>query len=372
MPSAATLAKVQPDQPGDVRRHRAPGDLRRRAGLPPGPRRRPAGRRARRLDRVVRHHDGRAGELGQPPAQVGADLEPGARRRAPRAARRAAAAAGRSPARGPARPAAPGRPTARPGAWPRARPARTGPAPRRRAPCRAGRRPGRAQPEGDVLQRRQVREQQVVLEDHADLPALGRASRRRRASDVLETSRPIRPAVQRQRPASARSTVDLPAPLGRAARPPRRPRPSASVEVGTVAAHDDAAVEHRRRSCRPARGRAAPTPSARPSQRGAARTTTDTASRTSVSAIAAGGSRSQREVDRERHRLGRAREVAGERDRRAELAERPGPAEHRAGHHPGATSGRVTRRNDVPAAGAEGRGGLLEPRVGRAQRALDR
>ena len=64
-------------------------------------------------------------------------------------------------------------------------------------------------------------------------------------------------------------------------------------------------------------------------------------------------------------------EVAGEGDRRAELAQRPGPAQHRAG---GDARGDQRQRDPAerrPPAGAEGRGGLLEPGVGGPQRALD-
>ena len=79
----------------------------------------------------------------------------------------------------------------------------------------------------------------------------------------------------------------------------------------------------------------------------------------------------QRQVDRQRHGLRRAREVAGEGDRRAELAQRPGPAEHRAG----GDAGRHQRQGDPPErrppVGAEGGGGVLEPGVGGPQRALD-
>ena len=79
----------------------------------------------------------------------------------------------------------------------------------------------------------------------------------------------------------------------------------------------------------------------------------------------------QRQVDRERHRLRRPREVAGERDRRAELAQRPRPAEHRAR----GDAGRDERQGDAaerrPSAGAERRGDVLEAGVGGAQRALD-
>ena len=79
----------------------------------------------------------------------------------------------------------------------------------------------------------------------------------------------------------------------------------------------------------------------------------------------------QGEVDRERHGLGPAREVPRERDRRPELAERAGPAQHRARHQRRADQ----RQGDPPErrqpGRAEGGGGLLEAAVGAAERALD-
>ena len=67
---------------------------------------------------------------------------------------------------------------------------------------------------------------------------------------------------------------------------------------------------------------------------------------TRLSTIASSGSISLVEVDGERHGLGAAGEVAGERDRGAELAEGARPGEHGAGDEARAGwPGRVTRRN---------------------------
>ena len=97
----------------------------------------------------------------------------GYRRPARRTARRAAAATARSPAHGRGRRAAPGRPTARPGG----RPAIVEAHPRaieRAARASAFGDTAGPQPERDVLQRRQMREQQVVLEHDARRRCSGR------------------------------------------------------------------------------------------------------------------------------------------------------------------------------------------------------
>jgi hypothetical protein len=126
-----------------------------------------------RVDRVVRDQHGAAGELAEVAAQLGADGEPGAGVERRRAARRAAAAPAPPPGRGPAPPAGlpagepAGPPVAELGDAHAAQPVAGG---RRAAglPHAAG-----AQPEGDVVGDRQVREEQVVLEDHAEAALVG-------------------------------------------------------------------------------------------------------------------------------------------------------------------------------------------------------
>ena len=71
------------------------------------------------------------------------------------------------------------------------------------------------------------------------------------------------------------------------------------------------------------------------------------------------GVRLERQVDRQRHRLGRAGEVAGERDRGAELAERPRPGEHGAGGERRPDRRQRDPAERVPARGAERAGGVL-------------
>ena len=106
--------------------------------------------------------------------------------------------------------------------------------------------------------------------------------------------------------------------------------------------------------------------------RSRASTATETSIRITLSTSAASWSALQRDVDRVRHRAGGARVVAGERDRRAELPERPRPRRapaRRAG--PGPASGRVTRPEGRPPARAEGRRHDVVLPVGGPQRALD-
>ncbi len=79
----------------------------------------------------------------------------------------------------------------------------------------------------------------------------------------------------------------------------------------------------------------------------------------------------QGEIDRERHRLRLARKVAGERDRRSELAERSRPGQHRSRPERRADRGHGHAPERVPPRGAERSRGILEPRVHLAQGGLD-
>ena len=174
-----------------------------------------------------------------------------------------------------------------------------------------------AQPERHVLEHGEVREQEVVLEHDADaigararrsVPGRGRRARRRR-------SRSARRRAARARRARAATCV-FPAPFG-----PRTATvsPSAAVTCDVEVERRRAASLHRARqaSRRP------------PNQRSRSSTSTmiDTASSTRLSAIAVAWFGLEQDVDRERHGLRAALDVAGEGDGRAELAERPRPGE---------------------------------------------
>ena len=76
-------------------------------------------------------------------------------------------------------------------------------------------------------------------------------------------------------------------------------------------------------------------------------------------------------VDRQRHGLGDAGDVADEGDGGAELAERPGEGEHEAGEDAGERQRQGDRRQHADAAGAERRGGGAEARVDRLDRQAD-
>ena len=88
--------------------------------------------------------------------------------------------------------------------------------------------------------------------------------------------------------------------------------------------------------------------------------------------MAAVGVGLQGQVDGQRHGLGAPGEVAGEGDGGAELAQRPGPAQHRAGDQ----AGRDQRQGDPAEDRAAGRAPRVaaassKPRSADAQRALD-
>ena len=83
---------------------------------------------------------------------------------------------------------------------------------RRHLARRRLRRPGTARTEGHVVPGGQVREQQVVLEHHADPALLRRYDTS--GPQICVPASVIVPSDSGARPASARSAVDLPAPLG--------------------------------------------------------------------------------------------------------------------------------------------------------------
>ena len=175
----------------------------------------PVGQR-HRVDRVVGDQHGAAGELGQVPAQLGAHGEPGAgverRQRLVEQQQRA----GRRRARGPAPPAAPARRRAGPGAG---RPRPSSPTRSSHAPAavRASALPdaARAQPERHVLGDREVREEQVVLEHHAERAAGARARASPSSSQTVVPSTDDRPAVRRRAVRRAPAAAwTCPAPFG--------------------------------------------------------------------------------------------------------------------------------------------------------------
>ena len=138
----------------------------------------------------------------------------GCRHRARRRARRGAGGGARWPGRGPGPPAAPAHPRST-WAWPgparRVRPARA-----RRGPLPGGGlvHPLRSRTERHVLEQAEVGEEQVVLEHHPDWASLGgNAAAGPRVVDLLPSISTY-PWSNGRRPARARSTVLLPAPLG--------------------------------------------------------------------------------------------------------------------------------------------------------------
>ena len=150
-------------------------------------------RRARRTARAARRRAARAA--------------PGP---AIRAARRASAAVGRARGRARARPVAARRRTARAPAGARTRRARPGRA-RRGPACRPRLRdaPLHAQPERDVAEHVAVGEQRVVLEHEPELPPV-----RRDRGEVLAVPAHASRSSGGSSPATARSSVLLPLPLG--------------------------------------------------------------------------------------------------------------------------------------------------------------
>ena len=128
-----------------------------------------------RIERIVGDEDADTVEAGEMLAEITAHARAGRRRRERRAVRRATAASGGRQRAG-QRDALLLSARQRRGTVPRvigeAERVRATPSPASRASCR--RHPPGPQPEGDVVERVEVREQQVVLEHHADRPVLRR------------------------------------------------------------------------------------------------------------------------------------------------------------------------------------------------------
>ena len=186
---ARAAVEVEADQPGDVLGRGPAGDLRRRAVLDDAAAlddEQPVGQH-HRLERVVGDEQDRPGEVGEVPAQLGADLEPGAGvERGQRLVEQQQPGVGgerageRDPLRLPA-----GQLLA---ACATARARQVEPlelAVGVLAGLACGWRPAGRGPERDVVADGEVREEPVVLEDQADRPLLGAGRRcrspRRRA-----------------------------------------------------------------------------------------------------------------------------------------------------------------------------------------------
>ena len=191
-----------------------------------------------------------------------------------------------------------------------------------------------ARAERDVVQRGQVREEQVVLEHHADRPALGgcphadgRGGRGRGRRGVMC------PAVSGCSPARARSAVVLPAPLG----------PSSATTSPGGDAQVDVEAEARRGRRRGARRAAVAVTGWRSIGRAGGQDRHRDGEQDQAEHDRGLQVGLQGQVDGQRHGLGAAGEVAGEGDGGAELAQRPGPAQHRAG----GDAGRDQRQGDL-------------------------
>ena len=246
------------EERGDPARGRARVDLLRRADL---------------LDHAVAHHRDGLGdaqrlllvvgdEEGGHPAGRGSRAPPGAggraaRRRGSRTARRAGSARGSARARGRARRAAAGRRRARaPGALPS--PPRPTSSSTSRDPPAVGL---AAEAVADVAGDVEVREERVVLEDHADPPLLGRR-RSCRARTSVRSPIAISPASGRSSPAISRSVVVLPQPL--TVRAARRSTPALDLELDPVDGARrrrrlaQAAQAQRARGCSPRGARCGP------------------------------------------------------------------------------------------------------------------
>ncbi|CAM5553728.1 Glycine dehydrogenase (decarboxylating) [Streptomyces griseomycini] len=337
---------------------------------------------------VVQQHRSETGGAALP-APVSRDRGCGAGRAAAsrcgrpgrRAVRPGAAAGGGWPGRGRGPRAGPGRRRGG-GAWHRrARPGRCGPAIRRPghgpAPCRC---PGSAARRPRCRGRSGAGRAGSPSEDDTDRARLG--GRACRCSSAPSSSR--WPAVRGARPASARRAVVLPAPFG-----PSRATTSPGAAVSAMSRRKEPRSTTSRASSPSAEGPGvAPAgPGVLPGFFGAVSGTVSGRPHPAVPQPGeygdghrqqhqAEGDRGGRvalqgEVHRERHGLGAAGEVAGEGDRRAELAEGPGPGEDGTGR-----DARGDQRQGDPAergeaGGAQGGGRLLVARVGGPQRALD-
>ena len=281
-PAPRSGQQRQPDQPGHVVGPRTAGDLGRRARpAPPAPSSTTTTRSASAMASTGSWVTSTAlpSKSRQVPAQLRAHGQPGAgvergqrlvEQQQPRA---------RRPARGPARPAGPGRRRARRDGGRRGRRGPRGPATGRPVACRGLRPiPRRPQAERDVVGDREVREQQVVLEDHPDAAPVRRQVWPRASSQTVavdDDAAAVRAAAGR--PARAAGWT-CPRRWARGRRAPRRRRRPASTSRS----------ERRpRRTAHPARTGSCGT-RARPSQR----------SRSSSSVASETTSRTRREHDR--------------------------------------------------------------------------
>ena len=274
------------------------------------------------VDGVVGDEEPGAGEGRQGGGAARPGPRAGCRRRARRAARRAGAAGARWPAPGRARPAGPARPTA-----PAARAPACAASPRRSSQPSRRRRalglraPRERQAEGDVVERGEAGEQEVVLEDHADRP---RSRRDERAGGRVVEDHAVEldaAPVERLQPGDGpqhRGLAGAVRARGAATTSPSSTRQlDVEVEVAERATSDRglASTVIRSASC------AEPAVAQRDEHQRA-----DTTISTSERAMAALAVGLEGEEHGEGHRLGAALEVAGERDGGAELARGPGPS----------------------------------------------
>ena len=242
-----------------------------------------------RLERVVRDEQARAGELGQVPGQLGAHLEPRLRvqRRERLVEQQQRGVGGERPGQRDPLGLAAGEPAGTaPGEAADAEPVevRLGVPSRLGAAPAAG--PGR---EGDVVDDAQVREEPVGLEDQPDRPLLGRHEAA--GAGVVEdgVAEPYPAVGDRRQPGQDPQQGGLAGPVGaeHAEHLPRLDH-GGDIEPERVALDGDVDVERPRGGSQHPGHADGPVRSHR--SRRATRTTTDTASSTSDSAIAASGS----------------------------------------------------------------------------------
>ena len=215
--------------------------------------------------------------------------------------------------------------------------------------------------EQEVAAHREMREQARLLEDISERAFVGRQERA-----VFDPARPRRrsrrPPLMRRRPAMQRRTVVLPQPDG--------PNRAVTPLAGAVKPASSANLPMLPRNCGPDRVSSAHAPARakRFSSRIIARMTAKAKATMPPASMFASRHRivSTKSKIARRHDPGPARNVAADHQDHAELADRMGEAEHRAGQQAGARK----RQRDGPE-GARGRSaqGAMRPRAaGRRRR----
>ena len=283
-----------------------------------------------------------------------------------RAARRGAAAPGRWRGRGPG-PRGPAGPTrARAASTPRGRRARPARARGRRARGTGARSTPRLRGPKATLSRARRCGKSRLSASMRPTPRCSGASRRRPSS---QTSPPTRtwPSARGSTPARASTVVVLPPPLG-----PRTPMtwPGAAVEATSTS------IAPRDRRTRASSPDAGDRPLGRWRHRSHRPRSTPSTSTLTREQHDADRDRHLRvalelDVDEQRQGLRAAREVAGEGDRRTELAERPRPRERETARDAGQHERDADRAEVAQVARSERPRHRLEPWVEAAHRALD-